>query len=175
MLQQMYHVAVALIRRGDAVLLVHQQAPHDSAPTWALPGGGAEHGELLTEVLVREVREETGLEVDQIGHVAYIIQYDQPMEGYQSLVVVFEIAAWHGDVHIADPDRLILDASFMPVSEALAKIDTLPWRRMREPLVAHLTSTAPPGNLWLYRQQGSMEQQVARIAPPPSNVQQHSR
>jgi len=45
-------------------LLVQQQAPHDPAATWSLPGGVAEHGELLTEAHVREVFEETGLEVD---------------------------------------------------------------------------------------------------------------
>ena len=165
LLQQTYHVAVALIRQGDAVLLVHQQAPHDPAATWALPGGVAKHGELLTEALVREVREETGLKVQQIGHVAYMLQYDQPAEGYQSLVVVFEITAWHGTLQIVDPDQVILNAKFMPVSEALAKIAALPWRRMREPLVAYLTSTARPGSLWLYRQHENIEQLIARIAP----------
>lgn len=163
--QQTYHVAVALIRRSDAVLLVQQQGPDDPAPTWALPGGVAEHGELLTEALVREVREETGLEVDQIGYVAYTIQYDQPAEGYQSLVVVFEINAWHGTPYISDPDKMILDAKFMPVSEALAKIAALPWRRMHEPLVAYLTGTAPPGSLWVYRQHDTIEQLVAQIPP----------
>ncbi len=68
--QQTFHIAVALIRQDDAVLLVQQQGPHDAASSWALPGGVAEHGELCTEALVREVREETGLEIQQIGQVA---------------------------------------------------------------------------------------------------------
>lgn len=164
--RQTYHVAVALIRQGNTVLLVHQQGPDDPAPTWALPGGVAEHGELLTEALVREVREETGLDVQQIGHVAYMVQYDQPAEAYQSLVVVFEIATWQGTLHMADPDQMILEAKFVPIPEALARIAALPWRRMREPLGAYLTGNAPPGSLWLYRQHNGTEQLVAQISPP---------
>jgi len=169
--QQIYQVAVALIRRGDAVLLVRQQGAHDAAATWALPGGVAEHGELLTEALVHEVREETGLDIDQIGHIAYIIQYDQPAESYQSLVVVFEIDAWHGDIRIADPDEMILDTAFVSTSEALAVIEGLPWRRMREPLVAYLTGTALPGSLWMYRQHDGTEQLITQITPRRSDVQ----
>lgn len=164
--QRTFHVAVALIRRGDTVLLVQQQGAHDAAATWALPGGVAERGELLTEALVREVREETGLEVQQIGHIAYIMQYDQPAEGYQSLVMAFEIDTWHGDVQIADPDHVILDTAFLPISEAIAHIEALPWRHIREPSVAYLTGTALPGSLWLYRQHNNTEQLIAQIAPP---------
>ena len=51
------------MRLGDEVLLVKQQGPEDLEAHWALPGGVAEPGALLVEALVREVREETGLQV----------------------------------------------------------------------------------------------------------------
>ena len=38
--------------------------------TWALPGGHLEHGESWAECSVREVKEETDLAVEFIGHVA---------------------------------------------------------------------------------------------------------
>lgn len=45
---------IVLVRRGQAPL----------SGTWSLPGGVLELGEALTEAVVREVREETGLEVE---------------------------------------------------------------------------------------------------------------
>jgi 8-oxo-dGTP diphosphatase len=41
------------------VLLCHRR----DMDVWNLPGGGVESGELPTETVVRETREETGLEV----------------------------------------------------------------------------------------------------------------
>ncbi|SPE20307.1 Hydrolase, NUDIX family [Candidatus Sulfotelmatomonas gaucii] len=47
---------VLLVRRGSEPLKGH----------WTLPGGALEVGESLSEGVVREVREETGLEVEPI-------------------------------------------------------------------------------------------------------------
>jgi 8-oxo-dGTP pyrophosphatase MutT (NUDIX family) len=49
----------AIILTPDGVLL---QRRSDNG-LWGLPGGGVEPGESVTEAIVREVREETGLEV----------------------------------------------------------------------------------------------------------------
>lgn len=35
--------------------------------TWAFPGGRPEHGEELEEAIKREIKEETGLEIESIG------------------------------------------------------------------------------------------------------------
>lgn len=49
---------------------------------WALPGGTMDLGETLAQTLVREVREETGLDVDITGVVgiysdpSHVIEYD---------------------------------------------------------------------------------------------------
>lgn len=53
----------AVIRRDDTLLLVRRARP-PAAGTWALPGGRVRFDEGVTDALVREVREETGLEVD---------------------------------------------------------------------------------------------------------------
>lgn len=56
--------AYALVRRDDAVLLTRISAAGYHTGSWTLPGGGIDHGESPHEAVAREVREETGLEVD---------------------------------------------------------------------------------------------------------------
>lgn len=157
-------VVTAVVRKGDEVLLLEQQGPDDPAPSWGLPGGRVEEGELLTEALAREVREETGLEVVDPGRLLYALQHTRPQENSQTLAFVFDVAAWTGDLRVADPDNIVLRARFLPRLEAIATLEAhLPWRTMREPVVAHLRGEAPPGAVWLYRQ----EEFIARLNGHP--------
>lgn len=53
----------ALIFNGDAILLV-ERAGEPLKGYWSLPGGLVETGELIEDAVKREVREETGLDVE---------------------------------------------------------------------------------------------------------------
>ncbi|WP_326950902.1 NUDIX domain-containing protein [Amycolatopsis sp. NBC_01307] len=59
---------VLLLNSADEVLLIHARDP-DAAEHhwWELPGGGQEPGEKLEDTARREIAEETGLILDEIG------------------------------------------------------------------------------------------------------------
>jgi 8-oxo-dGTP diphosphatase len=68
-------VCVGAVIVDDDRLLLIRRGRGPAAGSWSLPGGRVEFGETMTEALVREVAEETGLEVvagDYIAHVEII-------------------------------------------------------------------------------------------------------
>jgi 8-oxo-dGTP diphosphatase len=161
-------IVAALIRRGDEVLMVQQQGPNDPAPGWALPGGVVEPGERLLQALAREVREETGLAIGDAGQLLYVAEYGEDSGPY-GVAFVFEVTAWEGDLQPADPDEFILDARFLPLADAVARLETLPWRRMWEPIVAYLRGDVERGATWCYRRRPVREDElIARLAHLPA-------
>ena len=67
-----------IIIRDGRVAMVESRKYH----YWKFPGGGIEKGESLTDTLIREVREEAGLEVipesiREYGHVLRVERYDR--------------------------------------------------------------------------------------------------
>jgi len=65
-------VCVGAVIVDDDRLLLIRRGHGPAAGEWSFPGGRVEFGETMVEALVREVKEETGLDVavgDYIGHV----------------------------------------------------------------------------------------------------------
>src|SRR5207244_5291777 len=56
-------VAAAVIVSGDLYLITRRKTGTHLAGLWEFPGGKCEAGELLTDCLRREVREELGIEI----------------------------------------------------------------------------------------------------------------
>ncbi|WP_439382163.1 NUDIX hydrolase [Amycolatopsis lexingtonensis] len=59
---------VLLLNRDNEVLLIHARDPDNpDHHWWELPGGGQDPGEKLEDTARREIAEETGLVLDEIG------------------------------------------------------------------------------------------------------------
>ena len=56
----------AIMIEGDRILMA-QRGKQPLQGWWSLPGGALETGELLADAVRREVREETGLEIEPLG------------------------------------------------------------------------------------------------------------
>ncbi len=78
---------VACVDGSGRVLLVRQIAgPYAGA--WLLPGGGVDEGETLEEALRREMREETGCELDGVELVASY-EVDERTQDFRAVVHLF--------------------------------------------------------------------------------------
>ncbi len=66
----------AIIEEGGRVLLI-ERGQEPLKGVWSLPGGAVEVGEYLKDAIRREVREETGLEVEAVS-VAEIFERIMP-------------------------------------------------------------------------------------------------
>ena len=67
-------VPIALIIRDGKVLLALRNDPHRSAfhKKWEFPGGSMDMGETIVGNLVREVKEETGYDIEILTRLSYI-------------------------------------------------------------------------------------------------------
>jgi 8-oxo-dGTP diphosphatase len=152
-----HHVAAAIVRRGGEVVLVRQGAPGEEL-FWALPGGVVDEGELVPEGLVREVREETGLEIALPARLAFVRQIDnrQPIQlvggrpgvGYLVTVWVFEVDGWSGDLGAQDPDGFVKEARFVPVAEAVELLRRTRWLELA---ADYLEGRVEAGSLYFER------------------------
>ena len=112
--------AFGWLEGDDGVLLVANRRFIDGEPTlvWDLPGGGVEPGETLAEALGREMREETGLEVE-VGGLLFVAEGERIRGGRRTNVwrsLFFEVRATGGVLdHGADAE--ILDLRFAPRAE----------------------------------------------------------
>jgi len=69
--------ATALLVEDGEMLIVEQQVSRCLAREWSLPGGTVQRGETLQECLLREVKEETSLEVE-VERLLYVCDRIEP-------------------------------------------------------------------------------------------------
>ncbi len=84
---------IVLIRKGKEVLLVHANNFRDNH--YGLVAGFVETGETLEEAVYREVREETGLQIDHLRYFG-----SQPWPYPCGLMVGFTADYVSGDIHL---------------------------------------------------------------------------
>ncbi|WP_433472873.1 NUDIX domain-containing protein [Spirillospora sp. CA-142024] len=105
-----------VVIEGGRILLLDQDT--GAGRSWSLPGGTVEEGEPLAEALVREMREETGLDVET-GRLLYVCDH-LPPGGAHVLHITFEarrIGGTVGDIAAGLDTRPIRAVKFVRLAD----------------------------------------------------------
>ena len=62
----------AVVRDGTGRFLLVKRAHEPQAGLWTIPGGKVERGETLVQAVIREIAEETGIDIE-VGEPAWVI------------------------------------------------------------------------------------------------------
>ncbi len=118
----------AVVFRGADVLLIKRGKPPFKGQ-WSIPGGGLDYGEAVRDGLVREIREETGLEVKILGLIDVFEALPRAEGGdfAQHVVMIDYVCAWQAGEPVAGDDAMA--AEFVPVETALERLS---WDKTRE-------------------------------------------
>jgi len=112
--------ATAVLIEHEHILLVRQRVSSLSEREWSLPGGAVEFGETIEQCLVREVHEETGLEV-ALDRLLYVCDRIEP--GIHVIHVTFAVRRISGSLRMgAEPEphaQPISDAKMVPLAALL--------------------------------------------------------
>jgi 8-oxo-dGTP diphosphatase len=106
----------AVIFQGDQVLLI-QRGKEPGFGQWSIPGGVVMTGETLKEAVIREILEETHLEVEVLSLIKVLDRIFREPDGrvsYHYVLVDFLCQVTEGNLQ-SDSDAL--DARFVPLAD----------------------------------------------------------
>lgn len=143
-------VRVIVFDEYNRILMVRQD--HPERTVWMVPGGGIEEGENSAQAAVREVREETGLEVEILGLIWHV---EEVSDRGQRFVNFFKARVAGGELKLgADPE-------FSEDEQVLAQV-----RFMSRDEVAGLENLYPEflrEELWHHLEQGTIDYNAFRM------------
>ncbi|WP_345250351.1 NUDIX hydrolase [Nibrella saemangeumensis] len=94
----------------DRLLMVRHRGIGPTDTFWCPPGGGAQFGENAHEALVREFKEETGLDI-AVGELLFVNEFMQPP--LHALELFFAVKATGGQIRQGSDPEMSLDGQII--------------------------------------------------------------
>jgi ADP-ribose pyrophosphatase YjhB (NUDIX family) len=127
--------AYAVIVRDERILLCRLAPWITANEQWTLPGGGIDHGEDPRDAVVREIREETGLDA-VVGEQARVysahqarVRRDGRRSDYHALRIVYDgwVPADAPEPRVVEVDGSTIDSAWHPLADVLdGTVPTVP-------------------------------------------------
>jgi 8-oxo-dGTP pyrophosphatase MutT (NUDIX family) len=139
-------VVLAELRPDASVALVARRSGRGTLQ-WTLPKGQQEPGETVSETALREVREETGLEVELVGPldtIDYWFVWAPEQTRYHKFVHYFLMRAVGGD--LAGHDHEMEAAAWYSLGDARARMAFPNERRLLDLIPDALAGRSPAGD-----------------------------
>jgi 8-oxo-dGTP diphosphatase len=136
-----YDVVAGIVWRGDEVLLIEQYVTGGGKSTetmWTLPSGGINKGEIPEDAVSREIMEEAGASVLDKPEKRFSCECLNKNDDSVCIAIAYEFHESAGDLVPRDPDCDVIQAKFFSVAEAIAKLETIPYPEMKEPVIDYL-------------------------------------
>jgi 8-oxo-dGTP diphosphatase len=122
--------AIALVDQDNRVLIAQRPAGKSMAGLWEFPGGKVEPGETPEAALVRELKEELGIEVC-LECLAPFNFASHPYENFHLLMPLYLCRTWDGEITPREGQTIkwvrALDLSSYPMPPADEPL--IPWLR----------------------------------------------
>lgn len=140
-------ISVVVLNRDGEILLVRHKKGNQRY--WVLPGGRLEYGETFEECAIREVKEETGLDVE-MERFLYLCEAIAPDRSRHIVNIFIKAKVVGGTMKLGD-EPVLAGVEFVRLEE-LAQMTLFP--PVSDEIVESLSSNAPKGiqylgNLWV--------------------------
>ena len=107
-------------RAGASVIVVHEgkvllgkRNKKNATGMWLIPGGGIGFGEKMIDAAVREIKEETGIDIENPEFVCFKELINLPAD-YHSIVFFFKAKPRHTNIKVSDD---LSEAGFFTIEE----------------------------------------------------------
>ncbi len=114
----MTQVAAGILEKDNRILICRRRADQPHAGKWEFPGGKLEPGETPEAALIRELREELGIEASSPREVT---RYEFAYPGKKPILLIFlKVTEWTGEI-----ENRIFEALVWETRERLTEYDFL--------------------------------------------------